>query len=424
MRWLPLVVCSVSVALAWACSSDPHATLTVAPPSDAGAEAAAPDGGVGSLDLPDQPIADLPSDLQDLFDQGDGLFELPLRDGDGLGPLYTQRSCSSCHTAGARGPGSVQKMAVVQADGLTPAVDQSKLTFGHTVHPLVAGGGKTPVLPPDDPSVKVTTRVGPPVMGRGYMEAIADSEIVRMESEQRGRTDGIHGFVNWITYASETTADPAYHKLTKGDRAIGRFGLKGRVPTLDDFTADALQGDMGITSPLRPVEIPNPDGLTDDAKPGVDVPMESVHKRAMYLRLLAIPKRPKPDAAATALFARAKCDVCHAPSLKTRADYPIKAIAGVDAPLYTDMLLHDMGDKLADSLPTTDGSATWRTWRTAPLVGLRFNRTFMHDGRARSVAEAISAHDGPGSEAAESVRIYDGLSPADRKTLDDFVGGL
>jgi CxxC motif-containing protein (DUF1111 family) len=88
------------------------------------------------------------------------------------------------------------------------------------------------------------------------------------------------------------------------------------------------------------------------------------------------------------------------------------------------MLIHDMGDKLADSLPVTDGSATWRTWRTAPHVGLRFNRTFMHDGRARTVNEAILAHDGPGSEAAESVSIYRGLSDSERKTLDDFVGGL
>ena len=169
---------------------------------------------------------------------------------------------------------------------------------------------------------------------------------------------------------------------------------------------------MGITSPLRPVEIPNPDGLTDDAKPGVDVPMESVHKRAMYLRLLAIPKRPKPADGATALFARAKCDVCHAPSLKTRADYPIKAIAGVDAPLYTDMLLHDMGDKLADSLPTTDGSATWRTWRTAPLVGLRFGRLTS----AKVDAYALARASRPVGAALTDIEAFRRL-----RRLDDLI---
>ncbi len=424
VRWFVLpIVCSAAVGLALACESDPHATLAITPTPDAGSDA--PVVGPSQLDLPDQPILGLPRDLVDLFDEGDNLFELPLSDGDGLGPLYTQRSCASCHTEGARGPGFVQKMVVVEADGLTPAADQSKLPFGFTVHPLVAGGGKTPVLPPpNDPTVKVTTRVGPPVMARGYMEAVADAEILRVEAEQRARTDGIHGVANWVIYGSETTADARFHGLKKGDRVIGRFGLKARVPSLDDFTADALQGDMGITSPLRPAEIANPDGLTDDAKPGVDVPMSSVHLRAMYLRLLAIPPRPKPDAAAVALFAKSKCDVCHTPSLQARADYPIAAIAGKPAPLYTDMLLHDMGDALADSLPTTDGSATWRQWRTAPLVGLRFNRTFMHDGRSKSVREAIRAHDGRGSEAAESVRIYDALSPADQKLVDDFVAAL
>jgi CxxC motif-containing protein (DUF1111 family) len=85
-------------------------------------------------------------------------------------------------------------------------------------------------------------------------------------------------------------------------------------------------------------------------------------------------------------------------------------------------LLHDMGDTLADGI--TDGQAGPRDWRTAPLIGLRFNRTFMHDGRAHDVDEAIRAHAGPGSEANESVELYQTLSDADRLLLDEFVGGL
>jgi CxxC motif-containing protein (DUF1111 family) len=206
-----------------------------------------------------------------------------------------------------------------------------------------------------------------------------------------------------------------------GDRVVGRFGLKARIAAVDDFTADALQGDMGITSPLRPTEIPNPDGLTDDLKPGVDVTADSVNERATYVRMTAIPLRT-PDAHGLQLFTDAKCAVCHAPTLKTRADYPIAILAGIDAPVFTDMLLHDLGAGLADGI--VEGLATGRDWRTAPLIGLRFDRTFMHDGRAGDVPAAIAAHAGPGSEANESVSLYQAMSAADRAALETFVESL
>ncbi len=381
------------------------------------------DGGAG--DPADVPLDGVTREQVALFDEGDELFDLTLRDYDGLGPLYTRTSCGACHEGAARGPGFVQKMSVVLADGVTAADDQtSTLPFGNTVHPLVTAGAKTPIVPPPgDARVKVTTRVGPPVLGRGYLEAILDAEIERVAAEEALRTDGVHGRVNHVVYASEESADTSFHAHKKGDVVIGRFGLKARIGTLDDFTADAMQGDMGITSPLRPQEIPNPDGLTDDLRPGVDVTLDSVNKRAIYMRLVAIPRRSA-SAAGGALFARATCDACHVPSLKTRADYPIAPLAGIDAPVYTDLLLHDMGDALADGTRAIDGEATSRDWRTAPLIGLRFSRSFLHDGRARSIREAILLHDGSGSEANASVRRFAALSPEDQATLVDFVGEL
>src|SRR3954467_4340971 len=104
-----------------------------------------------------------------------------------------------------------------------------------------------------------------------------------------------------VVYASEANPDTRFHTHQKGDIVIGRFGLKARVPTLDDFAADAFQGDMGITSPLRPDEFKNPDGLSDDAKPGIDVGFDSVNLRALYIRLLEIPTRPS-DELGAALF--------------------------------------------------------------------------------------------------------------------------
>lgn len=357
------------------------------------------------------------------FHDGDEAFGLVFREGDGLGPLYTQQSCAACHEKATRGPGSVQKMVVVLADGTTPSPDQSALAWGNTVHPLVAGGAQTPVVVPDDPSVKVSIRLGPPVLGRGYMEAVLDSEIERVAHEQSQRTDGIHGRANHVVYASEENVETRFPTHHKGDIVIGRFGLKARVSTLDDFTADAFQGDMGITTPLRPTEIVNPDGLRDDHKSGVDLGVGHVNRIAGYLRLVAIPKR----AAATsdvgrAAFDEAKCSVCHAPTLHTRSDYPIRAIADIDAPLYTDVLLHDMGVELADGV--VEGEAGPRDWRTLPLVGLRFQRAYLHDGRAATVEDAIMMHDGAGSEARESISIVRGMDSETRAALIQFVKGL
>jgi CxxC motif-containing protein (DUF1111 family) len=322
-------------------------------------------------------------------------------------------------------------MSVVEADGVTPAADQSMLAFGHTVHPLVqpsaADEQPTPILPPvGQSSVKLTTRIGPPVLGRGYMEAVDDSEIERVEAEQAARTDDIHGRINHVAYASEPNEDTTFYDYAKGQMVIGRFGLKARVPTLDDFTADAFQGDMGITSPLRPNEFPNPDGVTDDGKPGVDVDYRSVNLRATYIRLLAIPRRDVSDVGAN-LFEATQCAVCHVPSLQTRADYPIAELAGIDAEVYTDFLLHRMGHDLADGMPASsgvDGQAGSFEWRTAPLIGLRFNRTLLHDGRAKTVEAAVLGHRGEGSEANASVDRFQALSDSDRAQLLEFVQAL
>src|SRR5262249_42537779 len=146
-----------------------------------------------------------------------------------------------------------------------------------------------------------------------------------------------------------------------------------------------------------------------------------VNLRANYLRLIAIPRRTVTEGG-RALFDQAKCSVCHVPSMRTREDYPIPMIAGIDAPIFTDLLLHDMGDTLADGM--LDGDSHSRDWRTAPLIGLRFNKGFLHDGRAHSIDEAFRMHDGPGSEANESARLYGQLSDADRGVLLSYVGAL
>lgn len=415
LRRRPVAAAALTLAFLSACGAgpdDPGATVggTVA-------EAPLPLG-----DAYDVPLDGVTPEQQQAFFEGDTLFDLALHEADGLGPLYTRSSCGACHDRGTRGPGSVQKMVVVLPDGITPSPDQSKLPYGQTVHPLCAAGAKTPIVPPDDPSVRVTLRVGPPILGRGYLEAVLDSEILRVEAEQAQRNDGIHGRANHVVYASEPNPDPTFNAHQKGEVVIGRFGLKARIATLDEFTADALQGDMGITSPLRPTEIQNPDGLTDDLKPGIDVPASSVNQRAMYLRLTAIPRRASLEGAGRDLFEKTRCGVCHAPTLKTQPGYPVPELAGIDAPIFTDLLLHDMGGELSDGM--LDGDARSRDWRTAPLIALRFDKTYLHDGRAHTVEEAILLHDGKGSEAAGAIARFRALSPADREALLAFVGAL
>ncbi len=284
------------------------------------------------------------------FLDGDAKFETPFLETQGLGPVYIRTSCAACHASDGRGPGTVKKMVLVGDDGATPLDDQSGLPWGHTVRPYVAGGASTPLDATRRPGRAARhPRMPPPVLGRGYVDAVLDSEIERVATEQAARTDGIRGRPNYVTYQSERNPDNEFHAFEFGDAVIGRFGLKARIATADDFAADAFQGDMSLTSPFRPDELPNPDALVDDDHPGTDLDIDTVERTADYIRLLEIPQRV-PNTEGAQVFDDVGCAVCHAPSLRTRADYPVPALADVDAPIYSDLLLHDMGTDLADGM--------------------------------------------------------------------------
>jgi CxxC motif-containing protein (DUF1111 family) len=316
-------------------------------------------------------------------------------------------------------------MAVVESDGVTPAADQSLLPFGATERPYLSAGARQPLSAPEgEERVRRSLRLPPAVFGRGYLEAIADGELTRLATEAASRTNGIRGRLNRVSYNSERNPDAApVHDHRPGQSGIvGRFGLKARIATLDEFAADALQGDMGLTTPVRPVEPPNPDGLSDDRRPGIDLPLSAVNALADYLRLIDIPPRPPEPTQGRALFTETLCAACHVPELMTRSDYPVRSLAGIAAPVFTDLLLHDMGTALADGV--SDGTATGREWRTAPLIGLRFSSAMLHDGRARTIDEAIRAHAGPGSEANVAVDRFLALQPEARAELIHFVERL
>jgi CxxC motif-containing protein (DUF1111 family) len=292
----------------------------------------------------------------------------------------------------------------------------------------VTAGAVTPVLVPDGglPSgvrVQVTGRVAPPLFGRGYLEAIADSEIERIAAEQALRSDGIRGRVQRVAFHAIGTTDPRFPVHVEGEAGlVGRFGVKARLATLDEVVADALQGDLGLTSRLRPAELPNPDGLADDLVPGVDLDDARLAALVVYARLLEIPERPGPDMRGAGLFDAIGCAVCHVPSLRTRADWPTSQLAGIDAPVYSDVLLHEMGADLADG--QAEEGAGPGEFRTAPLIGLRYLPGYLHDGRAATLRDAIVGHRGPGSEANEVVGRFEALGQGDQEALIGFVGGL
>ncbi|MFO0561959.1 MAG: di-heme oxidoredictase family protein [Polyangiales bacterium] len=339
------------------------------------------------------------------FDEGDALFERPFRASEGLGPVYIRASCAACHAGDGRGPGSVQRLAALDSNGDPLRDAMALLPFGSVVRPEFVAPATRGVIAPEDPRVFRSLRVGPAVFGRGWIEAVQESEVERLAMEQRAAGGAVHGRVARLM-----------------DGRLGRFGVKSRVATLREFAADAFRGDMGLTSSLFATEVPNPDGLTDDAHPGIDLTDAQIDAVGFYVSAIAMPARMIPDPSASALFERAQCASCHAPSLATRADYPLAAIAGQRAEIYSDLLLHDMGKSLADGI--AEAGAGPRDWRTAPLIGMRFSRTFLHDGRASTVDEAIRAHAGEGSEANDSVRAYEALSQSERDRLVAFVRGL
>ncbi|HUM13937.1 MAG TPA: di-heme oxidoredictase family protein [Myxococcaceae bacterium] len=396
-----------------------------------GGAAGGPDAGPAGVELapspgtPDLPIHGASVEQVRAFRAGDEVFEQPFDPLDGLGPVYVAPSCVACHLRGGRGPVQTQRMAVVSPTTGRPV---EVLPFGALVRPLLTAGAVTPVLPPDGglpegAVLRLTTRLAAPVFGRAYLEAIADPEIERVAAEQALRTDGIRGRVHRVSFHSQASIDPRFPSHGAGEAGlIGRFGVKARLATLDDVVADALQGDLGLTTNLRPSELPNPDGLVDDLLPGVDVPDTPLAALVEYTRLLDIPPRPAPDVRGAALFDSVGCAVCHVPSLRTRADWPTPQLAGIDAPVFTDLLLHDMGADLADG--QVEEGAGPSEFRTAPLIGLGYLRAFLHDGRATTLREAVLGHGGPGSEAAGTIQRFQALAPAEQELLLTFVAGL
>jgi CxxC motif-containing protein (DUF1111 family) len=261
------------------------------------------------------------------------------------------------------------------------------------------------------------------VFGLGLLEAVSDAEILSHQDPDDANRDGVSGRANWVW------------DIAKGRVAVGRYGWKANQPSLEQQNAAAANGDMGITTRLFPHEnVAEGQAAAAAAPTGSqggepELKDEFFAKLTFYLHTLAVPaarnvEDPQMQRGAE-VFARVGCTACHTPTMMT-GDYPgVPQLAYQTIHPYTDLLLHDMGKDLADGRP--DFVANGREWRTAPLWGVGLTQTvnrhtrFLHDGRARSLEEAVLWH---GGEAGGARERFMHLPREQREALLTFLNDL
>lgn len=374
---------------------------------------APPDG-----DVFDAPVEGLSVEELAAFARGDGEFERRFAPSGGLGPIFNNTSCASCHSGDGRGvlDNALQRIGSVDDDFLSAL-------GGPQIQDKAIPGAEAERVPV---GAAVSTRLPPPVFGVGLIEAISDATLLALADPDDRDGDGISGRPNRV-HASAFV--PPFEPGGGEGLKIGRFGRKAQTSSLFQQVVDAYHQDMGITSDFRPTENRNP--LSSVPVEAVDRVLDpeispaTVQAVVHYIRALAPPAAglvADQTREGQALFQQAKCSSCHVPILRTGRSV-LPALSNRDVELFSDLLLHDMGDALSDRRP--DGSATGSEWKTPPLWGLRLMRQFlngqtllMHDGRARSVEEAILLH---GGEAQRSRSLFTGLTAAQKRALLDYV---
>ncbi len=410
------------------------------------------------------PSANMPFKRERDFRVGNGIFRkvwisapASTKSSDGLGPLFNARACQRCHlkdgrghppAAGERAETMILRLSIppqtaaersalrehrqatvpeptyggqLQNFSVQGILAEGELTIAYEETPVTLANAETVSLRvpaygisglghgPLHPEVMLSPRVAPPVIGMGLLEAISEADILAGADPEDLDGDGISGRANIVW--SDEFAMPM----------LGRFGWKAGQPTVSQQAAAAFRGDVGISTPLYPG--PQGDcttaqetcrraphgGVSDENT--VEAGAALFELLTFYTRNLGVPaRRDVSDAQVLEgkrLFYAANCIGCHRPKFVTRRDSIGEEQSFQLIWPYTDMLLHDMGDGLADGRP--EGEASGREWRTAPLWGIGLTQTvsghtfFLHDGRARNLLEAILWHGGEAEAARERV---------------------
>ena len=388
---------------------------------------------------------------------------------DGLGPLFNTMSCQSCHVRDGRGrpPENDDPMlSMLVRISVSPATDPGKeekrflLRHGVIPEPTYGSQIQNRAIKDVKPEAKVlikwkeiegafadgekyrlrepnyqigqlnygpiheqtllSPRVAPSLIGVGLLDAVSIESLKALADPEDKNGDGISGRLNQVW------------DVSKQKTVAGRFGWKAEQPTARQQVAAAFHGDIGITTTLYPH---NP--LTKAQQKLIKVPDggspelsdEILDLVTFYCKTLAVPSQRNHDSKAVLhgkeLFYRANCHTCHVPKLVTGNDPKFPELSNQTIHPFTDLLLHDMGEGLADHRPAFE--ANGREWRTPPLWGIglvfRVNRHtyFLHDGRARNVEEAILWH---GGEAENSKTHYLKMSKQERRELLIFLKSL
>ncbi len=335
---------------------------------------------------------------------------------EGLGPAYNNTSCAGCHNVPAIGgiaPVTTVRAGIRDPDGSFRDIEPTRGSLFQLFS--IPTHGCQSVIPPE--ANVIARRVPIPLFGAGLVEAIADATLLGLADPLDLDRDGISGRA------------PLVVDRATGDERVGRFGWKGQIATLLDFSGDAYRNEMGITNDLFPEELTFriPDELLRlcDAIPDPeDFPEPGTGRRGIdnfesFMKFLAPPTRGPITPEVTTgqqVFAAIGCAACHVPSLVT-GPHVNPLFDRQPVPLFSDLLLHDAGT--GDGIRQAAGEP--EEIRTPALWGLRLRRPLLHDGSAPTVPDAIRRHD---HEAAPARQGFDALSPDDRAALIAFLDSL
>lgn len=366
-------------------------------------------------DVLDGTVEGLTSTQNAQFLRGDVAFTRVFTPVTGLGPLFVSNSCISCHAGDGKGHPSTSLVRFGQKD-------ETGNQFLHIGGPQLQNRANPGFQPEAIPlGATFSTFMAPANTGLGFIDALSDADIIKMADPDDKDGDGISGVPNWVDLPDFIKPRP--NSITKDGKYIGRFGRKAGAFDLLNQTVNAYNQDMGVVSTFSPHDTHSGSELDSE------VTNAEVEDVVFYLKTLKAPiQRNVNDAEVVAgkqIFTKAQCNSCHVSSLKTGYS-PISTLSNKEFAAYTDLLMHDMGKELDDNY--TEGTAKTYEWRTTPLWGLGLGKNsqggrlfLMHDGRAKTIEEAILLHGGEGDRSRQR---YKALSDTEKQQLITFLESI
>ena len=355
--------------------------------------------GAAHAEMPNQPThAGHTVPAGDLVTQGAKVFVADFTPAQGLGPLYNRPSCVLCHRTpttggmGWDGLGLVQRVGRLDRGSFDPLIGAGgPVAREHSITELGIACDLT-AGPPAGANL-ISVRNAPPLYGLGLIDRISDATIrtgAAAASASKGRAHMVRDAL--------------------GNEHVGRFGWKADTATLEQFVGEAFRNELGITNPIAPVDLVAP-GSACGQRPSATLEDDGTAVRAVTAYIASLPPPPSrvgpQHREGQQLFSSIGCAACHTPTLSAN---------GVEAALYSDLLLHDLGPAMDDRV--VQGDATGKDWRTTPLWGLGTRGRLLHDGRATTVPDAILAHDG---EAAATTKAFRQLTWHEQASLLAFL---